>query len=74
MGLHRADAVVTKREFLDELEILLGANQRARVARKRDHWQSPEDGIDARRSSASSRRWVRVRSAPGISSSSRAAE
>jgi hypothetical protein len=31
---------------LDEFEVLLGADQRARVARKSDDRQSPEDGVD----------------------------
>lgn len=32
--------------MLDELEVLLGPDQRARVAGKRDDGQGPEDGVD----------------------------
>jgi len=43
---YRAHTVTAERVVLDELEILLGPDQRARVAGKRDDGQRPEDGID----------------------------
>lgn len=43
---YRAHPVAAERVVLDELEILVGADQRAGVAGKRDDGQGPEDGID----------------------------
>ena len=43
---YRAHPVAAERVVLDELEVLLGADQRARVAGKRDDGQGPEDGVD----------------------------
>ena len=44
---YRAHPVAAERVVLDELEILLGPDQRTRVARKRDDGQGPEDGVDS---------------------------
>ena len=44
---YRAHPVAAERVVLDELEILLGADQRARVAGERDDGQGPEDGVDS---------------------------
>lgn len=44
---YRAHPVAAERVVLDELKVLLGPDQRARVARKRDDRQRPEDGVDS---------------------------
>jgi hypothetical protein len=43
---YRAHPVFAEGVVLDELEVLLGADQRARVAGKCDDGQGPEDGVD----------------------------
>jgi hypothetical protein len=43
---YRAHPVAAERVVLDELKVLLGADQRARVAGKCDDRQSPEHGVD----------------------------
>jgi hypothetical protein len=43
---YRAHAVTAERVVLDELEVLLGPDQRSRVAGKSDHGKRAEDGVD----------------------------
>lgn len=43
---YRAHPVTAECVVLDEFEVLLGADQRSRIARKRDDGEGSEDGVD----------------------------
>jgi hypothetical protein len=44
---YRAHPVAAERVVLDELEVLLGVDERARVTGESDDGKGPEDGVDS---------------------------